>query len=92
MRPLRIALAQARRSPHGQKSNNRTQSGLEPLVSIEELGEYLDVPATTIRAEQARPSLGGHNCIGDAGSGLRLRSGDVSGNAPIAARTCPRAA
>ena len=31
------------------ETTNSTLSGLEPLLSIEELAEYLDVPVTTIR-------------------------------------------
>ncbi len=31
------------------ETTHSTLSGLEPLLSIEELAEYLDVPVTTIR-------------------------------------------
>ena len=31
------------------ETNSSTLSGLEPLLSIDDLAEYLDVPVTTIR-------------------------------------------
>lgn len=39
----------SRRTPAGHETNSTILSGLEPLLTIEALAEYLDVPVTTIR-------------------------------------------
>jgi excisionase family DNA binding protein len=46
----RVLLSAAESSPHlmGMDTTTETRSGLEPLLSIEELSEYLHVPVRTL--------------------------------------------
>ncbi|MDP9444197.1 MAG: helix-turn-helix domain-containing protein [Actinomycetota bacterium] len=56
------------------ETNNSTLSGLEPLLSIEELAEYLDVPVTTIRDWRTD---GKGPCAIKVGGRVRFATSDV---------------
>jgi hypothetical protein len=56
------------------ETNNNTLSGLEPLLSIEELAEYPDVPVTTIRDWRTD---GRGTCAINAGGRVRFATSDV---------------
>jgi excisionase family DNA binding protein len=56
------------------ETNNSTLSALEPLLSIEELAEYLDVPVTTIRDWRTD---GKGPCAIKVGGRVRFATSDV---------------
>jgi excisionase family DNA binding protein len=56
------------------KTNNSTLSGLEPLLSIDELADYLHVPVTTIRDWRTD---GKGPCAIKAGGRVRFATSDV---------------
>ena len=56
------------------ETTNSTLSGLEPLLSIEELAEYLDVPVTTIRDWRTD---GKGPCAIKVGGRVRFATSDV---------------
>lgn len=56
------------------ETNNNTLSALEPLLSIEELAEYLDVPVTTIRDWRTD---GKGPCAIKVGGRVRFATSDV---------------
>jgi DNA-binding transcriptional MerR regulator len=57
------------------ETRNRTLSGLEPLLSIEELAACLDVPVTTIRAWRTD---GNGPCAIKVGGRVRYATSDVT--------------
>lgn len=56
------------------ETTHSTLSGLEPLLSIEELAEYLDVPVTTIRDWRTD---GKGPCAIKVGGRVRFATSDV---------------
>ena len=56
------------------RATNSTLNGLEPLLSIEELAGYLDVPVTTIRDWRTD---GKGPCAIKVGGRVRLATSDV---------------
>ena len=56
------------------ETNNSTLSGLEPLLSIDELADYLHVPVTTIRD---RRTDGKGPCAIKVGGRVRFATSDV---------------
>ena len=56
------------------ETTNSTLRGLEPLLSIEELAEYLDVPVTTIRDWRTD---GKGPCAIKVGGRVRFATSDV---------------
>ena len=56
------------------ETTHSTLSGLEPLLSIEELAEYLDVPVTTIRDWRTD---GTGPCAIKVGGRVRFATSDV---------------
>ena len=56
------------------KTNNSTLSGLEPLLSFDELADYLHVPVTTIRDWRTD---GKGPCAIKAGGRVRFATSDV---------------
>ncbi|RYC07267.1 helix-turn-helix domain-containing protein [Nocardioides zhouii] len=56
------------------ETTHGTLSGLEPLLSIEELAEYLDVPVTTIRDWRTD---GKGPCAIKVGGRVRFATSDV---------------
>ena len=58
----------------GMDTNSSTLSGLEPLLSIEELADYLHVPVTTIRDWRTD---GKGPCAIKVGGRVRFATSDV---------------